>query len=271
MFLKKEFIIESKPERTTIDNYKLEKVANHINSSITDGLTQEEIQILLDWTVENTRQNIEKYTGQDITNDDLTGLCGFAQTSSLLPLEDKFKETYNNTTDFEYVIEELKHAFGTITFPIKTDGHTEKKQYLIDITMRQFFKRIMCENPKYRMDGTFVMDPGYFLCSKSRRTKESLELVKQLLKKGYIELTDENLKLYIDSFIYSSIYRTNQSKLHDIKDLNIDFYRKGINKGKPFIQEFDGEELQRHNCITKMPYLKYKQKIIKIGSYNGKR
>ena len=270
MFLKKEFIIESKPERTKIDTYKLQKVANHINKSTTDGFTQEEIETLLNWIVENARQNIEKYLGQDITNEDLAGLCLFAQISSLLPLEGKFKETYNYTTDFKYVIDELRHSFGTITFPIKVNKNIEKKQYLIDVTMRQFFKTIMCENPKYKSDGTFVMDPGYFLCTRSRRTKESLELARQLLKKGYIELTDKNLKLYIDSFIYSSIYRTNQSHLHDIKNLDMEFYRKGISKGTPFIQEFDSEFLEKYNCITKMPYIDYKQKVIKIGSYNGR-
>ena len=266
MFLDNDdFIIESKPIRTIIDDNSLKQVTEHINNGLEDGLSEFEIQTLLDWVVENTRKNIEKYTGQDITDDDLMGLCGFAQTSSLLPLENYFKETYNSTIDFntskiKYVIRELRHAFGTIEFPLKTKNGVEKKQYLIDITYRQFFKTIMCEKPTYRLDGTFEMDPGYFLCNRIWKTKESIEMSTQLLKKGYIELTYENLKLYINSFIYSSIYRTNQSILHYMKRLDMDFYRSRLNKPKPLEQEFDAARLLKYNCKIKMPYLEYKTK-----------
>lgn len=266
MFFKKdEFIIESKPIRTVVDDNLLIQVSEHINNGCEDGLTESEIQTLLDWVVENTRRNIEKYTGQDITDNDLMGLCGFAQTSSLTPLENHFKETYNSTTDFntpdiKYVVNDLRHAFGTITFPLKTENGVVEKQYLVDVTFRQFFKRIMCENPTYSLTGTFEMDPGYFLCNKIRKTKESIHLSKQLLKKGYVELTDENLKLYIDSFIYSSIYRTNQDYLHDMKKLDIDFYKKRLRRMKPAEQEFDERQLLRCNSITRMPYLNSKIK-----------
>lgn len=264
MFFKKdEFIVESKPVRTIIKDEQLISVTEHINNGFEDGLTEKEIEILLDWTVENTRENLEKYTGNDIKDDDLFGLCGFGRTSSLLPFEKIFKETYNSTTDFQFVIPELKHAFGTITFPIKTNKGIVEKQYLIDVTFRQFFKKIMCENPTYKLDGTFEMDPGYFLCSKARKTKESINLVNQLLKKGYIELTDENLKLYINSFMYSSIYRTNQDDLFNIKKLDKEYYRKQLRKPKPFELEFDEDKLLTYNCITRIPYIEYKQKTLR--------
>lgn len=260
LFKKDEFIIESKPIRTKVDDDSLIQVTEHINNGCEDGLNESEIQTLLDWTVENTRQNIEKYIGRDITNDDLMGLCGFAQTSSLEPLENYFKVTYNSTTDFNtpemiYVLNDLRHAFGTITFPLKTKNGVVDKQYLVDVTFRQFFHRIMCENPTYSLTGTYVMDPGFFLCNRMRKTKESVELATQILKKGYIELTDENLKMYIDSFIYSSIYRISQDYLHEMRKLDIDFYRKRLRKSKPAEQEFDEGQLLRYGCITKIPYL----------------
>lgn len=260
MFFNKDgFIIKSTPKRIKIDNNSLATVANHINNGYNDGFTQEEIIILLDWTVENTRQNIEKYTGVDITRDDLMGLCGFAQASSLLPFETIFRETYNSTIDFKYVLEELKHAFGTIIFPLKEEKKIIQKQYLVDVTYRQFFKKIMCQNPTYEKDGTFEMDPGFFLCNKTKKTKESLRFSKQLLQKGYIELTDYNLKLYIDSFILSSIYRINTQSVDIIKKLNIEFYREHIKKPKPYEQEFDEDSLLRNGCTTRMPNIKYKK------------
>ena len=258
MLFEKKFIIESEPERTLVSDYLLRQTAQHINNGYKDGLTIEEIHILLNWTVENTRQNIEKYTGKNIKNDDLMGLCGFCRTSSLLPFKKIFKETYNSTTDFPYVSEELRHAFGTIAFPLKTENEIEEKKYLIDITYRQFFKKIMCET-KYKNDGTTEVDPGYFLCSKKRKTIKSLEFSKQLLKKGYIELTNENLMLYINSFILSSIFRTNLQLIGIINKLEIDFYNEHIKKIGSFEQEFDEEDLLKIGCITKMPYIKYKQ------------
>ena len=271
MFYKKnDFIIESEPKRTEVNYDELKKVSEHINNGFQDGLTEKEIEILLDWTVENTRQNlekhIEKYTGKkSIIENDLFGLCGFGQTSSLLPFENIFKVTYNSTLDFntskiEYVTKELRHAFGTVEFPLKTKNGVEKKQYLIDTTFRQFFKKIMCEITEYESDGTYVVDPGYFLCNKIRRTKESINLATQLLKKGYIELTDENLKLYIDSFMYSSIYRTNQFLLHDMKKLDINYYRSRLRKLKPGEQEYDAGKLITDKCTIAMPYIDYNVK-----------
>lgn len=265
VFKDKNFIIESEPIRTIVDDDALIKVAEHINNGIEDGLSESEIQTLLDWDIENTRQNIEKYIGTSIQNDDMMGLCGFAQTSSLLPFEKKFKVTYNSTLDFntskiEFINKELRHAFGTIEFPLKTKNGVEKKQYLIDATYRQFFKTIMCENPEYRLNGTYEMDPGYFICCKYRRTKKSIELAKQLLKKGYVELTDENLKLYIDSFMYSSIYRTNQDLLHDMKKLDIEYYRSRLRRLKPIDQQYDAGRLMRNNCKICIPYVDYRVK-----------
>jgi hypothetical protein len=266
MFFKNnDFIIESEPIRTIVDDDALIKVAEHINNGAEDGLSESEIQTLLDWNIENTRQNIEIYIGTDIKNIDMMGLCGFAQTSSLQPFEGIFKTTYNSTVDFntskiEFVTRELRHAFGTIEFPLKTKNGVEKKQYLVDTTYRQFFKTIMCENPEYSIKGTYVMDPGYFLCSRIWKTEESIKMATQLLKKGYVELTDENLKLYIDSFMYSSIYRTNQDLIHYKKRLDIDYYRSRLRKLKPSEQEFDVGRLMQYNCKIGIPYVEYNVK-----------
>ena len=265
VFKDKDFIIESEPIRTIVDDDALIKVAEHINNGFEDGLSESEIQTLLDWNIENTRQNIENYIGIGIKDIDMMGLCGLAQTSSLQPFEKIFKVTYNSTLDFntpkiEYVTRELRHAFGTVEFPLKTQNGKEKKQYLIDTTYRQFFKTIMCENPDYRLNGTYVMDPGYFLCSRIWKTEESIKMATQLLKKGYVELTDENLKLYIDSFMYSSIYRTNQNLLHYKKRLDIDYYRSRLRKLKPSEQEFDVGRLMQYNCKIGIPYVEYNVK-----------
>ncbi len=263
MFNKKNnYIIESNPTRNNIEEKKLKKVIDHIETNIKDGLTEEEIKILLDWTVENTRRNLEQYLGIGINDISLFGYCGFAQSSSLIPLEKYFKVTYNNTMDFPYVSEDIKHAFGTITFPQKTKQGIIQKQYLIDITLRQFFTKLMCENPKYQLDDNnfliYFMHPGYFMCSQKFKTKKSIELAKQLLKKGYIELTDENLKIYIDSFIYSSITYNNPQMINDIQNIDVEEYKKRLKKSKPFEQEYDEETLRQNNCSLELNTKKYR-------------
>jgi len=251
MFKNNEYIIESKPIR--INEYEnIEEVIEKLNNEIEQGLTEDEIKTLLDWTVENTRRNLEQYIGINIDDFSLFGLCGLGQSSTLIPLEKYFKVTYNNTEDFPYVTEDIKHAFGTITFPLKTKNGIEEKQYLIDTTFRQFFTKNMCENPKYETNQNnnliYYAHPGYFLCSKRFKTKENLKFAKELLKKGYMELTDDKLKRYINSFIYSSVCYNYPDQISNIRDITIEQYKKCIKKAKPLELEYDEEKLIKNNC-----------------------
>lgn len=243
------YIIESSPIRTNTED-KIGEIINHINNGIEDGLLQEEITTLLDWTVENTRKNIEQYTKMDINDTSLFGFCGLAQASSLIPLEKFFKVTYNNTIDFPYIKEDIKHAFGTITFPLKTKNGIVEKQYLIDITLRQFYTKEMCQKPKYETDKNnnliYYAHPGYFICNV--KNKQNKETIRQLLKKGYIELTDEILKLYIDSFIYSSVCYNFPEEITKIQNLPIKIYKDDLRKTKPIELEYDEETLIKNNC-----------------------
>lgn len=255
MFENNEYIIESTPIRTKeYDN--LEDVIKHLNNGIKDGLTEEEIKTILNWTVENTRKNLEQYLGINIDNFSLFGLCGLGQSSTLIPLEKYFKVTYNNTIDLPYITEDIKHAFGTITFPLKTKNGIKEKQYLIDTTLRQFYTKTMCENLKYETDQNnnliYYAHPGYFICSENYKTTENLKFAKELLKKGYIELTDDNLKRYINSFIYSSVCYNYPTQISNIKNIPIEVYKTCLKKGKPFELEYDEEKLIKNNCNIKI-------------------
>lgn len=260
-----EFIIESTPMRTLIDDEILKNTIEHLNKGIEDGLTEQEMNTILAWVVENTRKNLEAFYKGDITNEPLFLSCGFAQASCSIPLEKmkavapQIEITYNTTTDFKFVIPDLQHAFNTVTFPLKTHNGTVKKQYLIDTTFRQFFTKTMCENAKYQInenyDIVYFRHPGYYLCN--RDDEETINFARKLLKRGYIELTDENLKKYENAFMYSSVFATYPPAVHSIKELTTETYRKGLRSYKPITPEYDETDIRNRGGDTTVPYLEY--------------
>lgn len=77
------------------------------------------------------------------------------------------------------------------------------KKYIVDLTYKQFFTAVYCALERKGMPGYSVVLPGVFMLMNDSRYKTASEL----LKSGYIEATDENIKNYMDGFIIS--YRNN--------------------------------------------------------------
>lgn len=83
------------------------------------------------------------------------------------------------------------HAFNIINI--------YDKKYIVDLTYRQFFCKDQSSLDRtgiYKLTGTL---PGTFMLMNESRKKTAL----QLLKDGYIEMTDENIKNYFDGFALS--------------------------------------------------------------------
>lgn len=247
------YIIESSPNRFYIEPEKLENLINHIENGIKDGFTEEEAEILLKWTVENTRKNLEIYLNTNINSSPLFGCCGFAQCSSLAPLEKikGIKITYKNTMNFEYVTPELRHAFGVVGIPIKTNSGIEYKNYLIDTTLRQFYTSKLCQK-QTKTKNKYQADPGYFMCLKNKNIKQTRKLAQTLLKNGYIELKDITLKQYIDSFIYSSIMKYYPQQEEKIIKLPLEWYEKKLNEITYEEQDFYEVDLRELGFQTKI-------------------
>ena len=228
------FIIKSRPRRVDIDDDEFDSLINHIECGISDGLTEHEIMLLLNWTVENTRRNIEKFIGKDIIDEPLHGLCGFAQCSSLSPLEKirGIKVKYVNIGDIKYVSPEFRHAFGIVQIPFRQDDIKQYREYLIDVTLRQFYTTGMCIRRNRKMLETgyqmYTVDPGFFTCVNG--TKHDKMIIAELLENGYIELTSEILKLYVDSFIYSSIMKYSPQLEKQVRKLDNEWYANQTNQ-----------------------------------------
>lgn len=209
------YIIYQKPERKAIDKDLLEEAINHYknikNNNTNEGLTLEEIKILLDYVVEYARSKFESL-GINLKISSLNGLCELGQNLTIMSLEKLGLKVTKNSADvcFNYP---FNHVFGTVTFPYQDHDRVVDKTYLIDSTYRQFFTTVRCNEGRYYTEeentGLKVApDPGYFVTDK--------DFAKALMRDGYIELTKENAKKYGEAFYKASI------PLKEISKLNIE-------------------------------------------------
>ena len=254
------YIIESTPVLKEVDMDKFAGVVKHleeIRNGSHDGLSEEEVEILLDWTVMNTRNNLSKEN--DILNDSLGGSCGFGQSSSLFPLEDLgLRTTVNNVTDFP--ISKYRHAFGTVFIPVKVGDRIVTKQYLIDTTYRQFFPSLLCNEGRYYSNG-FAKDKcspcaGYFMA----RDSEHMEFATHLLKYGHIEFTPSNAKCYADGFILGSIGLSEMDKMEEFEKYTGEDMINAVIQGKEE-HDYERSEFEGWGYNVRVPGLDYSKEL----------
>ena len=78
------------------------------------------------------------------------------------------------------------------------------KEYIVDLSYKQFFTFVFSALERIGMAGYSLVLPGIFMMMNESRYKTASEI----LKKGYVKATDENIKNYMDGFIIS--YRNGQ-------------------------------------------------------------
>ena len=216
------YIIYQEPERKEIDNKKLQIVLNHYNeiknNEFKEGLTSEEIKVLLDYSIENARKAFDSL-GINVKTNSLNGFCELGQALTIMPLENLGLEVTKNsaTACFNYP---FNHVFGTVTFPYQDNDKVIDKTYLIDSTYRQFFSTVRCNEGRYYTEEEntnlkVAPDPGYFITD--------IAFAKTLMKDGYIELTKENAKKYGEAFYKASISLKN---IKYLQNSNTDYYYK---------------------------------------------
>ena len=191
-----------------------------------------------------------------ILNDSLTGACAYSQMLTLIAfIKAGIKNTVNNTSYFTE--QGIRHAFGTITFPIEKDGSVIEKQYLVDVTYRQFFTTVRCNEGRYysaSIPGEVGPDPGYYMIN----YYDGKEIARELLKKGYIELTPEVLKKYACSFIAGKLNINNKDQVYQIiKSANVEEFKRIIaEKQEDF--DYDDDEIDKAFERVAFPSSSYK-------------
>ena len=251
------FIVESSPiiyeikeneKNQALEN--LYSVLKNVGIGKKDGISENEAKIIIESVVQNARDILSKKM-DNFQNSSLTGFCGYAQALTVFPLQEVGLETtvnnVSNLPDCKY-----RHAFATCIIPIKENGKCYKKQYLIDITYRQFFKAINCNEGRfYESDERFKnhIGPtaGYYVC----QTKEGISFASELLKKGYIELNEQNARIYGYGFSCESInLSTTKREIKKISNHSGKEYIKTINN-KKLHEELDFERNEIETSLLK--------------------
>lgn len=218
MYENESYIINQPPIRYEIDEKKVQLIVNKLKAAISinaeektlkNGITRQEAEVLLKWSVENTRKIIQKLTF-NLERNSLNGFCELGQALSILPFENIGVQVTKNRASicFGYP---FNHSFGTVTLPIEEENKVFEQPYLIDITYRQFFSTVRCNEGRYyakdeNYDLETAPDPGYFV--------EDKEFAKELMGRGFVELNEVTAKKYGEPFYLSSL------KLGEEKDKN---------------------------------------------------
>ena len=101
---------------------------------------------------------------------------------------------------------------------------SNNQEYLIDISYKQFFKKNRCSLERLGMPFYFPPFAGTFMAMDEKRRK----VAETLLKRGWIKLTDEIYKAYLDGFTMSyrnGIYYEEKGEVVYETDYTIDDYR----------------------------------------------
>lgn len=272
----KKFILDTKPNIEEYSNLKLMKLANieeklkrvleTNKEDIRQGITEQEAEEILKWTVQNARNELAKE--MNLQEESLLGCCGLGQAITTQTLRNMGLNPNVCNTNPTIGKETGRHAFVTVNIPIKTEEETEEKMYLVDTTFRQFFLRNEITNSR----GEFIKDKefgnkvapmtGYWLL----KMQGGKELAEEILSKGYVELTEENAKLYGDSFVLEEKERKNPTsvpkKNEMITGINGKKYIENINNSKLHGNiDYDIKDFEELNINIKTPLMQ-KQEIL---------
>ena len=257
-----EYITNIKPKLKKYSYIELMKIAtiegklknllalNKYYTSSIKGLSETEASLLLEWTVQNAREVLlkgeneiivsqNKELDKNIKDINLQGLCGLGQALTAFSLRNMGLSpnivNASKTLVSKYSISDL-HAYLTVNIPIEKSGSIVNKLYLVDTTFSQFF--IRDAGFPYIKDRKFgnrvTSNAGYWIL----KMKNGRQFAEELLSKGFIELSEENAKIYGDSFYLSDKYRKNYSKVPSKREMYT-----GIS-GKQYIDNIKNPEFQ---------------------------
>lgn len=279
----KKFTIDTEPiykKYTDIELMKLatveEKLKKAINQNshdnmISKGINKDEAESLLQWVVQNAREAFTKENKEPLKDADLLGWCGFGQGITAITLQNMGLSPNIANANPTLNDKAGRHAFLTVEIPIiQSNGDIKNIPYLVDTTYRQFFLReevtTSCgEYIKDRRFGNKVAPlAGYWVLQMPKGKK----FAETILSKGFIELTEENAKIYGDSFTLEEKNRKDNTKVPTKKERTTGISGKIYIKNmlKPFEEEIDfyEGEIEALKINTKTPRM-LKEKINSLG------
>ena len=181
--LKPFYYIEQNPSLSKPNTINLSEYGKNI-------LTDDQIVLFLENMLYDVRMKIKGNRSEKLfLKDSLTSYCIFASNYLLANYHTYFNGLNICKINIPYLIPSI---FGHYIVIVNFNSFNGDKTYIIDPTYRQFCLLSLCnKNRIYHYDLSTA--PGYFAKDKN--------VIKQLLKNGYIELNEYNCKIYCDSFV----------------------------------------------------------------------
>lgn len=267
----KEYIIkEAQPHYTEVNIEEVAKVEEKLRRG--ESVLKGEAELLLEYVCYQARRLCEEGYGKSPIEDEMKGLCGPTQILGRTILEKMGLPVYcfnfqadlgelcHRTQQEKEWIERTKsnamnchHTALLVTIPVK-EGIGEQMEFVLDPTFTQFCTKEGCkeekftpfyENGEYHYND-FAPDAGYFLSrdylEKEKVSEEEIskagQIVEDLIQKGYMIASEENMKLYVDSFIRASTTREAFEELgtSQIKMTGRE-YKKMLQNSETFLQQ----------------------------------
>lgn len=251
------YIVDSEPILFDVDEEKTTEAVEHLKEALNNGggITEEEARLLLDWSIQKTRKILSEKSEVGIDKDSLNGLCGYCQMLTLTPFQDiGVKTTVNNAYKFGQHVH--SHAFGTVTLPIEENGTVTDKDYLLDASYRQFFTTLRCNEGRY-YDLNYKSSPdcGYYLIN----YLNGKDVANEILKNGYIELTDDALKKYATAFVATKLNIDTKDTLGQVLNTDLSTLKNTIQNNQTEL-DFDRDEIKEELKIIEFPNKQNKTK-----------
>lgn len=233
----KSYIFEDiEPYDPEIDIERLEniqlKLERYIAKETEEGISLHEAEIFLDWVTYNARNYAVKNTPETPLTATMSGLCAPTQYLNVqlfkklkinaqpFNMEDGVGEVHINNENLRRIqagwsSPKVRHSVSMVELPIMDiDGNIQNQKFLLDPTFRQFFLKNNCQENRFfnKPVGKVAPDVGYFMQTDNlvklgvdTQTAINTEiLAKNIIEKGYFPLTEENAKIYGDSFVRAS-------------------------------------------------------------------
>lgn len=255
MLVNKEYLFPSEPEIEEVDEKKVALAAAHLKEVLEKGggITEEEEQELLKWSVSKAREGMAN-EGIDITHNYLGGYYGYSQALTMLPFANiRAIITLNNVYYFPFA--KTWHAYGTVLLPIIRDNTGTQERFLIDATYRQWFSIINNNDGFYynidrRFKNKVGPEAGYY----TAQYPGGKGFASTLLRKGYIKLGPGLIKMYGIGFVANNLNITNRQNLAEIFELKEEEFMESVLKSESNF-DYDSEEIEEISKIVNFPSL----------------
>ena len=194
---KDDFLFSSKPYNEDIDINQVAAIQDFYEKN--GYIKEQDITIFLNWLTFAARINVTNPLDSPLESS-FAGSCAIAQEFYNKILS-KIKIPVMNFNIGDVLKTNPIHEVTCISIPTTINNQKTTKLFLLDPTFRQFclteenrFARYF-EKPRWSVRMA-TPHPGYFF----NLTEKGKEFANQLIKDGYFELTEENLKTYLDPF-----------------------------------------------------------------------